>query len=52
MVGKKVMLKSAAQSISVYSMSYFNLSGQVIHDLNSLFVGYFLGDCGSKKRIH
>lgn len=39
--GKEVMLKAAAQSISVYSMSCFNLAQLVIYDINLLLTGYW-----------
>ena len=49
---KAVLIQAIVQAILVYAMSYFKLPRGFLHKLNMLFVGFWWGDKGSKRRIY
>ena len=46
------MIKAIGQSIPIYAMNCFKLSKNFVHELNMMFVGYWWGETGTKRRIH
>lgn len=49
---KEVLIKTFAQAIPIYTMSYFLLPKNIMHELDRIVVGYWWGDKGSKQKIH
>lgn len=50
--GRKVLLKTVAQSISTYSMSLFQLPKALCNDINSIMAKYWWGQTSNEKKIH
>lgn len=50
--GKETLIKSVAQSITIYMMSRFLLPSTIVDQFNTLVAHFWWGDIGSKWNIH
>ena len=49
---RAIMIQEIGQVIPLFAMSCFKLPKGFIHELNILFVRYWWGDLGAKRKIH
>ena len=51
-VGKEILIKAMAQSISTYTMSVFQLPLKLCDDLDNLCAKFWWGQVGNERKIH
>lgn len=50
--GKEILIKACAQAILTFTMNYFLLPKNIIHELDKIILGYWWDDKGTKREIH
>ena len=50
--GRKILIKTVAQAILIYSMSLFKLPKSICNNINSLVARYWWGQNREERKIH